>query len=96
MGSAGARVLGGVSAGVEFVAGGLVARAVSCQRVRFDGRAPRCGWCGCVAAGRVRWAWWPGWPGSGCGSAAGTGAAAGSPGGQGRVPAGEVTAAPAG
>jgi hypothetical protein len=41
------------SAEMEFLAADPVAQAVTCQRVRFGARAPRCGRCGCATAGQV-------------------------------------------
>jgi hypothetical protein len=55
MGSVAARALTGDSAEMEFLTGDPVAQAVSCQRVTFEARAPRCGRYGCASAGRVSW-----------------------------------------
>jgi hypothetical protein len=55
IGSVATRVLAGDSAEMEFLADDPVAQAVSCQRVTFDARAPRCGRYGCATAGRVSW-----------------------------------------
>ncbi|MFZ0190740.1 MAG: hypothetical protein WAL72_27800 [Streptosporangiaceae bacterium] len=38
---------------MEFLTGDPAAQAVTCQRVRFDARAPRCGRYVCATAGRV-------------------------------------------
>ena len=40
---------------MEFQTDDPVAQAVTCQRVTFDARAPRCGRYGCTTAGRVSW-----------------------------------------
>src|SRR5580658_1326668 len=40
---------------MEFLTDDPVAQAVACQRVTFDGLAPRCGRYGCATAGRVSW-----------------------------------------
>ena len=56
MGSVAIRVLTGDPAGVGFLAGDPVARAVICQRVRSGARAARGGRCVCAPAGGVGWA----------------------------------------
>jgi len=53
MGSVVTRALTEDSVEMEFLTGDPVAQAVTCQRVTFGARAPRCGRCGCAAAGRV-------------------------------------------
>ena len=53
IGSVAARALTGDSVEMEFLTGDPVAQAVTCQRVMFDARAPRCGRCVCASAGRV-------------------------------------------
>ena len=40
---------------MEFLTDDPVARAVTCPRVTFEARAPRCGRYVCAAAGRVNW-----------------------------------------
>ena len=55
IGSVATRALTEDSVEMEFLTDHPVAQAVSCQRVRFDARAPRCGRYGCATAGRVSW-----------------------------------------
>jgi hypothetical protein len=85
---------------VEFLAGGLVARAVTGRRVRSGARAPRCGRSVCAAAGRVDRALVAGLAGlAGLrlpGAAPGPGPGPVYREGQGRLWAGGVSAAPAG
>ncbi len=40
---------------MEFLTDDPVAQAVTCQRVTFGERAPRCGRYVCATAGRVNW-----------------------------------------
>ncbi len=56
MGSVAIRVLTGDPAGVGFLAGDPVARAVTCPRAGFGARAARGGRCVCAPAGGVSWA----------------------------------------
>ena len=51
IGSVATRALTEDSVEMEFLTDDPVARAVTCQRVRFDARAPRCGRYGCATAG---------------------------------------------
>lgn len=55
IGSVATRALTEDSVEMEFLTDDPVAQAVSCQRVTFDARAPRCGRYGCATAGRVSW-----------------------------------------
>jgi hypothetical protein len=55
VGSVATRALTEDSAEMEFLTDDPVAQAVTCQRVRFDARAPRCGRYGRATAGRVSW-----------------------------------------
>ena len=55
MGSVATRALTEDSVEMEFVTGGPVSQAVTCQRVTFDARAARCGRYGGATAGRVSW-----------------------------------------
>ena len=55
MGSVATRALTEDSVEMEFLTDDPVAQAVTCQRVTFDARAPRCGRYGCATAGRVSW-----------------------------------------
>jgi hypothetical protein len=51
IGSVATRALTEDSVEMGFLTGGPVAQAVTCQRVAFGARAPRCAWYGCAAAG---------------------------------------------
>jgi len=53
IGSVATRALTKDSVEMEFLTDDPVAQAVTCQRVTFDARAPRCGRYGCATAGRV-------------------------------------------
>ena len=55
IGSVATRALTEDSVEMEFLTDDPVAQAVTCQRVTFDGRAPRCGRYVCATAGRVNW-----------------------------------------
>jgi catabolite regulation protein CreA len=55
IGSVAARALTEDSVEMEFLTDDPVAQAVTCQRVTFDARAPRCGRSVCATAGRVNW-----------------------------------------
>jgi catabolite regulation protein CreA len=55
IGSVATRALIEDSVQMKFLADDPVAQAVTCQRVTFDARVPRCGRYGCAAAGRVSW-----------------------------------------
>ena len=55
IGSVAIRALTGDSVEMEFLTDDPVAQAVTCQRVTFDARAPRCGRYVCATAGRVNW-----------------------------------------
>jgi catabolite regulation protein CreA len=55
IGSVATRALTEDSVEMEFLTDDPVTQAVTCQRVTFDARAPRCGRYGCTTAGRVSW-----------------------------------------
>ena len=55
IGSVATRALTEDSVEMEFLTDDPVAQAVTCQRVTFDARAPRCGRYVCATAGRVNW-----------------------------------------
>ena len=55
MGSVATRALTEDSVEMGFLTDDPVAHAVTCQRVTFGARAPRCGRYGCATAGRVSW-----------------------------------------
>ena len=55
LGTVATRALTEDSSEMEFLADDPVAQAVTCQRVTFGARAPRCGRYGCATAGRVSW-----------------------------------------
>src|SRR6202451_3838584 len=55
IGSVASRALTEDSVEMQFLTDDPVAQAVTCQRVRFDARAPRCGRYGWDNAWRVNW-----------------------------------------
>jgi hypothetical protein len=55
IGSVATRALTEGSVEMKFLTDDPVAQAVTCQRVTFDARAPRCGRYVCATAGRVNW-----------------------------------------